>query len=90
MKIMSEKSGVEELIKSVTEAMDGQMQINLEVTENLVAASEVAKISAKRILEIDTRLGEIEDDMREQTRKLNVLIDNLGRLLKVSSVDLEY
>ena len=87
---MSEGFDFEGLAKSIVEAVDGQMQINLEVTDTLVAASEAAKLSVKRILEIDARLGEVEDEMREQTRKLNVLIDNLGRLLKVSSVDLEY
>ena len=80
----------ENLAKSITEVIDGQMQINLEVTDTLVAASEAAKISTKRILEIDARLGEVEDEMREQTRKLRVLIDNLGRLLEVSIVDLEF
>ncbi len=87
---MSDELDFEGLAKSIVDAVDGQMQINLEVTDTLVAASEAAKVSAQRILVIDARLGEVEDEMREQTRKLNVLIDNLTRLLEVSSVDLEY
>lgn len=87
---MVEVIDFENLAKSISEVVDSQMQINLEVTDTLIAASETAKISANRILEIDARLGEVEDEMREQTRKLRVLIDNLGRLLEVSIVDLEF
>ena len=87
---MVEVIDFDNLAKSISEVVDSQMQINLEVTDTLIAASETAKISANRILEIDARLGEVEDEMREQTRKLRVLIDNLGRLLEVSIVDLEF
>ena len=87
---MVEVIDFENMAKSFSEVVDSQMQINLEVTDTLIAASETAKISANRILEIDARLGEVEDEMREQTRKLRVLIDNLGRLLEVSIVDLEF
>ena len=87
---MVEVIDFENLAKSISEVVDSQMQINLEVTDTLIAASETAKISANRILEIDARLGEVEDEMREQTRKLRVLIDNLARLLEVSIVDLEF
>ena len=89
---MDEENNVdfEGLAKSIGVAVDGQIEVNTKVAETLVVASEANSLIAKRVLQIDARLGEVEADVREQGRKIQTLIDNVARILNVSTVDLEY
>lgn len=89
---MDEENNVdyEGMAKSIRLAVDGQIEVNTKVAETLVSASEASALTAKRVLQIDARLGEVEAEVRENGRKLQTLIDNVARILNVSTVDLEY
>lgn len=85
-----ENNALNALATSIRIAIDGQTSVNDSLSEFVTESTEVQMLTAKRILNLDERLGELEYDVKENKRKLDMLILNLSKILKVSTVELEY
>ena len=85
-----ESNALNALATSIRIAIDGQTQVNDGLAQFVSESTEVQKLATKRILRLDERLGELEYDVKENKRKLDMLIMNLSKILNVSTVELEY
>lgn len=85
-----ENNALNALATSIRIAIDEQTSMNESLSEFVTESTDVQMLTAKRILNLDERLGELEYDVKENKRKLNMLIMNLSKILNVSTVELEY
>tara|TARA_R100001129_G_scaffold174267_1_gene146472 strand:- start:1439 stop:1702 length:264 start_codon:yes stop_codon:yes gene_type:complete len=87
---MNEEEVLMALTKAVKTVLSGQSEVNEKFVEFTTESSEVSELMARRIRRLDESMGEIENDVNELMRQVNVLIDNLARKLDCPVVELKY